>query len=91
MMEYRLLQSRLRHENALKHHKELDESYQNDRKYKFAAQRLNLYNEKFAIKHELGKMAPAVRIYYVQRLKEISDNIKLSRKAHPSVKTVYDY
>ena len=91
MTEYRLLESRLRHENALKHHKELDESYQNDRKYKFAAQRLNLYNEKFAIQHELSKMAPAVRVYYVQRIKEISENIKASQRAHSSIKTVYEY
>ena len=89
--EYMLLNMRLRHENALKHHRELDQSYRKDTEYKFAAHRLNLYNQKYTIQQELDKMPPSVRTYYLHRIKEISDEIRASQKAHSNVKTVYEY
>ena len=86
-----LLNMRLRHENALKHHRELDQTYRKGLEYKFAAHRLNLYNQRFTIQNELDKMAPSVQVYYLQRIKEISNEIKASQKEYRNIKTLYEY
>ena len=88
--DYALLRMKLAYENALQHHKVLDDRMRTVQDYKHASHRNNLENQKKALHGELDNMAPSVRAYYLQRIEELSDQIASNKEKYHQFKRLYD-
>ena len=79
--DYVLLKRKLAHENVLKHHKTLDDRMRAVESYKHASHRNNLENQKRALHWELDKMSPSVRVYYLEKIEELSQQLAANKEA----------